>query len=130
MHDVLIAQGFSELIQWLWPKLIQQELDQLRDHFNNHYVRKDRNKKNPSGVAPNVAMALPHKYNGVNCLQAVDASLIWKLKDDLGGDDLIKFVSEEFEMQAQEAFDSLGVTLALDNVWVVFQAMRRIMYGY
>ncbi|KAF8591821.1 hypothetical protein K439DRAFT_1656506 [Ramaria rubella] len=78
-----------ELIQWLWPMVIQAELDWLHDHFNNHCVRKDHVKKNPSSVSPNVAMALPHKYNGQNCFQIVDTTLIHQLKEELGGADLI-----------------------------------------
>ena len=110
-------------MQRLWPKLIQLELDKLCDHFNNHRVCKDCNKKNPSGVAPNVAIALPHKYNGVNCLQSVDVSLVQKLKEELGGEDIIRFTTVEYAAHAQVVFDSLNTELTLQNVWVVFHAM-------
>ncbi|KAF8578513.1 hypothetical protein K439DRAFT_1648765 [Ramaria rubella] len=119
-----------ELVQWLWPKMIQQELDRLRDQFNNHCVRKDRKKKNPSGVSPNVAMALPHEYNAENYLQPVDATLICPLKEDLGGDGLLQFVSDEFAERAQDVFGTLNTTLALQNVWFVFLAMRRTMFSH
>ncbi|KAF8592319.1 hypothetical protein K439DRAFT_1643785 [Ramaria rubella] len=80
-----------DIVQWLWPKLIQHELDGLQYHFNNHYMRKDHKKKNPSGVTPHLAMMLPHKYHGTNCLQNVDVGLICKLKEELGGEALICF---------------------------------------
>lgn len=35
----------SELVQWIWPELIQQELDELKDRFNNHVSRKNRKKR-------------------------------------------------------------------------------------
>lgn len=116
-------------MQWLWPKLIQLELDKLCDHFNNHRVCKDCNKKNPSGVAPNVAIALPHKYNGVNCLQSVDVSLVQKLKEELGGEDIIRFTTVEYAAHAQVVFDSLNTELTLQNIWVVFHAMMQLMYS-
>ncbi|KAF8572883.1 hypothetical protein K439DRAFT_1377147, partial [Ramaria rubella] len=118
-----------ELVQWLWPMIIQAELDWLHDHFNNHHVHKDCSKKNPSGVSPNVPMALPCKYDGQNCLQMVDVSLICQLKEELGGEDLIRFVSIEFAQGAQAVFDTLHLTPSLDNVWAIFQGMRCIMYA-
>ena len=42
-------------------------------------------KKNPSGVVPNVAIAMPEEYGGKNCLQHVDIDTISKLKQELGG---------------------------------------------
>ncbi|KAF8574845.1 hypothetical protein K439DRAFT_1649708 [Ramaria rubella] len=116
-----------ELIQWLWPMVIQAELDWLHDHFNNHHVHKDHVKENLSGVSPNVAMALLHKYNGQNCLQIVDTTLIHQLKEELGGADLIRFVSVEFAQCAQAVFDTLHLMLSLENVWAIFWAMRQIM---
>ncbi|KAG6882477.1 hypothetical protein C0993_010407 [Termitomyces sp. T159_Od127] len=84
----------SDLIQWLWPPLIQAELDKLRDRFNNHVVRKDSSKKNPSGVAPNVAMALPEKHGGENCLQQVDTSILPGLIEVIQkGEDVLAFCS-------------------------------------
>ncbi|KAF8589668.1 hypothetical protein K439DRAFT_1383140 [Ramaria rubella] len=119
-----------DLVRWLWPKLIQGELDRLRDHFNNHRVHKNRTKKNPSGVPPNVAMALPHRYNAQNCLQSVNVTLIRQLKEELGGESLLQFVSDEFTERALSIFNALNTTLELDNVWVVFLVMRRSMLAY
>ncbi|KAF8583051.1 hypothetical protein K439DRAFT_1647366 [Ramaria rubella] len=99
----------SELVQWLWPKAIQVELDQLQDHFNNHHVCKDWVKKNPS--------------------RAVDVSLICRLREDLGGDSLVQFVSNEFVVHVQEVFEMLDTHLGLDIVWLIVQAMRQSMFG-
>ncbi|KAF8585605.1 hypothetical protein K439DRAFT_1646596 [Ramaria rubella] len=118
-----------DIMQWLWPKLIQHELDGLRYHFNNHYMRKDHKKKNPSGVTPHLAMMLPHKYHGTNCLQNVDVGLICKLKEELGGEALIRFASVEYAAHAQAVFNSLNTPLTLDSVWSIFQAMMRVMYS-
>jgi hypothetical protein len=108
--------------------LIQQELDVLKDHFNSHVVRTDRKKKNPSGVAPNIATAMLEEYGGENFLQHIDVNVIWKLKHELGGGDLIHFVDEEYATRASLAFASLKTALTLENVWLVFQAMLPLMH--
>ncbi|KIJ56268.1 hypothetical protein M422DRAFT_150289 [Sphaerobolus stellatus SS14] len=112
------------LVQWLWPKLIQQELDALRHRFNNHPVRKDRVKYHPSGMSPNVAMALHAEHGGQNCLQAVPQETVRALMDQLGGDELLQFVDREYALKAQAVYDSLDIgELTLTNVWYIFQAM-------
>jgi hypothetical protein len=117
-------------VQWLWPNLIQKELDKLKTRFNNHKIRFDKNKKLPSGVSPNVAYALPEKYQGRNCLQAVDRDIVRKLMEDIGGEALIQFVSPEYAARAQCVLDSLGLEpVTLANVWVIFQRMIPHMYA-
>ena len=114
----------SELVQWLWPKLIQQEIDELRERLNSHPTRLDRKKQLPSGVSPNVAFTLYQEYNAENCLQHVDVEVVQKLMEDIGGEELIRFVSVEYAARAQVIFDSLNVLkLAFDNVWEIFSAM-------
>lgn len=120
----LIQILHSELVQWLWPKLIQQEIDELQERLNNHPTRLDRKKKLPSGVSPNVAFTLYQEYDAENCLQDVDVEVVQKLMDDIGGEELIRFVSVEYAARAQEIFDSLNVPkLTFENVWEVFSAM-------
>ena len=100
----------------------------MKHHFNNHVVLQDHLKKNPSGVAPNVAMALSDEYHGINCLQPVDTDLVMKLKEELG-DDVVRFVSKEYAVKARVVFDTLNTALAVDNVWLVFQAIMPVMYS-
>jgi hypothetical protein len=80
--------------------VIQKELDGLKDHFNNHVVRLDCSKLIPSGVAPSVAYSLYEKYGGEFCLQLVDKAVIRKLMEELGGEDLIHFVSADYAAKA------------------------------
>ncbi|KAG1876215.1 hypothetical protein F4604DRAFT_1581135 [Suillus subluteus] len=113
-----------DLVQWLWPKLVQQELNQLRENFNNHRVCKDSAKKLPSGVSPNVAFALHAKYQAENCLQVVDCEVVKQLMENIGGEDLIHFVSVEYENHAETVFAHLGFKeLSFHNVWNIFSAM-------
>lgn len=113
----------SNLVQWLWSTLIQSELDKLLDHFNNHVTRKDRGKQLPSGVSPNVAMAMPSKYGGENCLQRVDIDVIDKLMVEIG-EEVLQFVTPEYAEHAQTVYDALDLgRLTFDNIWHVFTAM-------
>lgn len=78
-------------------------------------------------MSPNVAMAMPEKYGGQNCLQEVDTDVIDKLMAEIG-DDVLQFVAPEYFERAQKVYDSLGVgKLQFDNVWLVFSAMLPLM---
>ncbi|KAJ3871314.1 hypothetical protein F5051DRAFT_463809 [Lentinula edodes] len=112
------------LVRWLWPTLIQAELESLKDRFNNHRVRTDKGKYLPSGLSPNIAFSLYHKYRGENGLQHVDRGVIAKLMEDIGGEDLIRFVSVDYAVHAQQIYNNLDFPkLSLSNIWDVFQAM-------
>lgn len=114
----------SELVQWLWSTVIQKELDELKTRFNNHVVWLDHSKLIPSGVAPSVAYSLYEQHGGEDCLETVDRVVIRRLMDELGGEDLIRFVTAAYAEKAQSVFDTLGVKdLTLQNVWHVFKAM-------
>ncbi|KAG1748682.1 hypothetical protein EDB19DRAFT_1905026 [Suillus lakei] len=117
-----------DLVQWLWPRLIQQELDKLKNRLNTHTVQFDRNKILPSGVSPNVAMALHKDYHVEDCLQSVDRDIVKNLMAEIGGEDLIRFVDTEYSAHAQSIFDDLGfIGLTFQNVWQIFSAMLPLM---
>ncbi|RDX41373.1 hypothetical protein OH76DRAFT_1423158 [Lentinus brumalis] len=117
-----------ELVQYLWPKLIQQELDSLRERLNNHKPRRDNAKLTPTGVAPAVAYTLAERYGGERGLQPVDTKLIEGLMEELGGEDLVRFVSRDYEARADEIFSTIGVEkLSFANVWMVFERMLPLM---
>lgn len=51
------------------------------------------------------------------------------MKRELGGEDLIRFVDEEYAARASVAFASLKIkTLTAKNICSVFQAMMPLMY--
>ena len=72
-----------------------------------------------------MAYALPERYGGERGgLQPVDITLIEHLMEDLGGKDLVRFVSREYEAHADSVFATLGVgKLSFDNIWTVFERM-------
>jgi len=117
-------QYHRDLVQWLWPTLIQQELDELKARFNCHKIRYDSTSLLPSGVSPEVAYSLYEDYGAQNCLQPVDPDVVQNLMDELGGEDVIRFVSVAYAARAQEVFDSLDVPkIMFENVWKIFQTM-------
>jgi hypothetical protein len=117
----------SNLVQWLWSTLIQAELDTLRAKFNDHRVRTDRSKQLPSGTSPNIAMAMPWKFQGEDCLQRVDVGIVSELMDMIG-DEALQFVTPEYANRARGIFQSLGVEkLTFLTVWQVFTAMLPLM---
>jgi hypothetical protein len=106
--------------------LIQSELDKLRTSLNNHVTRCDHKKLLPSGVAPNISYSLPEKYNGEDCLQPINRDTVAQVMEQLGGEDLIRFVSTEYATRAALVLSGLGMAIkdiSFNNVWTVFEAM-------
>ncbi|TFY75926.1 hypothetical protein EWM64_g8088 [Hericium alpestre] len=119
-----------ELCQWLWSKLLRQELQHVVDMRNSQRMRKDRTKFGPSGMSRNEAFSLPQDWGGRNCLLPIDVNIIRDLKQELGGDQLLDFTSAEFSARAQVAYDSLQITkLTFQNAWDVFNAMLPLVFG-
>ncbi|KAF9474800.1 hypothetical protein BDN70DRAFT_815066 [Pholiota conissans] len=116
-----------ELHEWLWPKFVQQELDSFRNCINNHVTRYDKDKVLPSGVAPSVSYTLYQQYGGRQCLIPVDREVVKALMDEIG-EDVIRFVSREYEAKAEAAFATLGIPkLTKQNIWRVFVDMIPLM---
>lgn len=115
-------------MQWLWPTFIQCELDHLRKQLNNHPTSFDPAKKLPSGVSPNISIALADEYGGESCLLPVDLAVICHLKDGIGGKDLVCFVNVGFAHSADTAFSTLGIDRTTsDNIWHVFMKMLPLL---
>ncbi|KIJ41027.1 hypothetical protein M422DRAFT_172686 [Sphaerobolus stellatus SS14] len=119
-----------DLATWLWSTLIQEKLDELKEEFNTHKICYDSKKVLPSGVSPNVAMALYEDWPHVEyCLQPVDVNLIRKLKELIGGKDLVRFVSEGFATHCEGIFENLGFSeITFQNVWNVFSQMLPLLF--
>ena len=98
---------------------------------NGCMMRKDKTKPGPSGMSRNQAYSLPEAWNGRNCLLKIDdsnLSIIKRLKEELGGEELISFSTPEFSVHALEAFNTLDICdLTFENVWIVFVAMLPLL---
>ncbi len=125
--DILIKTEVtlsSELCQWLWPKLLRKKLAEFMEARNSFKSRKDVDKPGPSGMSRNVAFALPHTWGGRNLLLPVDVTLIQEIKEFMGGDQILEFVTAEYSAKIQDIYDQLGVqNLDFDNVWEIFRSI-------
>ncbi|KAJ6632401.1 hypothetical protein B0H10DRAFT_2159630 [Mycena sp. CBHHK59/15] len=118
-----------ELCQWLWPRVLQADLDTYADFRNGVKMRKQSNKPGPSVMSCNTAFSLPEKWGGRDCLLKVDLDVVRQMKQDMGGDGLIAFSTPEFAERAQTVYDSLLITkLTQANVWDVFTIMLPLVF--
>ena len=84
---------------------------------NGVCMRRQKEKPGPSGMSRNEAFAMPEKWGGRNCLLPVDVDIVRQIKEEMGGDSLLEFVTDEYSRQAQTAYDTLGIRkLTLENV--------------
>lgn len=109
---------------WIWPPVIQRELDKFRFQANNHRVRKQKHKQLPSGVTPSIAYSLPEKFGTTDMLQPVDVNVINEMLDQIRGEDDVSFdwgVPDDFAKRAQEAFKRTGILeVTVTNAWFAF----------
>jgi hypothetical protein len=119
----------TELVQWLWPELLQKSLREFMDFRNGARMHKDNEKAGPSRMSCNEAFSLPENWGSRNCLLEVDVGIIHELKEAMGGNKILEFVSAEFSQCAQAAYDTLGVVdLNLENVWYVFRDLYPLVF--
>jgi hypothetical protein len=125
--DLGLLRCTSQLVMWLWPPVIQQELDKFRFQANNRRVRKQKQKSLPSGVSPNIAYTFPEKFGGTDQLQPVDIEVIQEILDQMQAekDALADWgIPEDFAQRAQAAFvETRIVEVSVSNIWIVFQCI-------
>ena len=69
-------------------------------------------------------MALHQDYEAINYLQSVDMTLISTLREQIGGDDLLWFVSKEYAAHCRATYDTLHIQKpTLQNDWIIFSHM-------
>lgn len=117
------------LCRWLWAKLLRKTLAQFVRERNSYKSRKDNSKAGPSGMSRNNAFFMPESWGGKNCLLPVDLEVVREIKKELGGDEILEFVSREFSDRAEAAYQTLGVQdLTFDNVWPIFKELLPLMF--
>ena len=114
---------------WLWPPIIQRELDNLRHSANNRRMRKQKDKAFPSRTTPNFAYTFPESFGGQNCLRAVDVTVVDAILRDLEGTQRILVdwgVSGGFDARMSAILTELCLPLAqldMANIWIMFAAI-------
>jgi hypothetical protein len=127
---------FRDLCQWLWSRLLQQELDDYVEFRNARKSRKDNKKAGPSGCSRNDIFSMPEAHNLRNCLLPLtddQLDIVREIKEELNHDgikceELMMFTSAEFAARAEAAFLTLELKkLTFENVWHVFQTLLPLL---
>lgn len=73
----------------------------------------------------------PEQFGGERCLIAVDLDEVDELLDSSeDGLAKLRYVDEEFELLAQEAYEAVGsLDITLETAWVVFRHMVEQLEG-
>jgi hypothetical protein len=133
--DMLIEQSQRELFNWIFPPLVQAELEGFRNWWNYHHIRRQADKTMPSGHVPIDALEHPNLYAGLNCLIPVSPEAIHNLREYLEEDvgprsSHLDWVSQDFAALAAEAHRSIGAPIiTFTNAWEVFAQMSQVI-GY
>lgn len=128
-YSTLSILLYSELSQWIWARVLRQELDAFVRMRNGAPMRKNTSKAGPSGISRNTAYSLPGEWGGRECLLKVDVSIVRKIMEELGGDELLEFTPPEFRERAEAVFRDLGISkLTMENAWDVFTDMLPLLF--
>ncbi|KAF8886422.1 hypothetical protein CPB84DRAFT_1816716 [Gymnopilus junonius] len=119
-----------QLFYWLWPKILQIQLDQFVEYWNNHRIRAQADKPNMSGSTPRHAFTVPD-LPAQQCGITVDQAVIDALRHQIpvSRKDSMRWVDDEFEVAATMAFSSIGEP-PLSNLlsgWKIFTSMARVI---
>lgn len=124
------------MFNWLWPPLVQRRLNTFREYWNNHTIRSQKLKANPSGTSPLQMWSAPQSVvpDSFDCSIKVRPEFVAQLREDLGGDEgrdaALRFVPLAFEDRAEEAYELLGrPPIELESAWDVFRLMVDQMRG-
>jgi hypothetical protein len=74
------------LVQWLYPKILQETLNKFMAIRNGARMRKDKDKAGPSGCSRDEAFSCYREWGGKNYLRPVDVRVVQGLKKHLGGE--------------------------------------------
>lgn len=116
---------FRDVFNWLFPPLVQDQLDAFQDYWNLHKIAKQRKKLLPSGTSPRNLMSVPETGSSTarNCWIKVNPESVKRWREQLGGlqwrDEIMAFTLEEFHAEADAAWIAISL-VTLSNVWSVF----------
>jgi len=112
---------------WLWPTVLQGELDRFVEFANNRRMRKQKEKLLPSGVLASYAYTFPDQFGGEDCLIPVETAVVKEILDDMEQEKeaLMDWgVPEEFAAEAEKALKAAKLgPVTVKNVWNVFSVL-------
>ena len=122
----LLNLGDTFHISCLWfcfAKVIQADLDKVKDHWNSHYIRKSRH-DTIAGV-PDILFYLPEYSGSTDCLECVTQSQIDEMEEHCQLPQEVDIYTEYFEFvlenkqypnNEKEAFDLFQYFIQLQQV--------------
>ena len=121
---------FSKLFNWLWPKILQAQLDKFVEYWNNHKIHHQKDKPNMSGQSPRHAFTVLQPP-AEDCRIPVDQVVINALCSQIpiSREDSMRWVDDTFEQASWEAYAVLGQPSlnSLDTAWSVFESLAPLI---
>ncbi|KAJ7863354.1 hypothetical protein B0H14DRAFT_3444217 [Mycena olivaceomarginata] len=116
-----IHQGVS---LWLWEKIVQLCLDDIRRENSRHRVRFQRNKLLPTGGTHGEFYKHPERWGGRDQLVPVDVAVVDRLIEMHTPPRLFQFGTDEMVALCEGLYSSIGCPdVSAINGWDVFKAM-------
>jgi hypothetical protein len=97
----------SNLFYWLWPKILQIQLDNFVEYWNNHKIQKQKEKPNMSGHTPRHAFTVCDSLCTTDCCISMTKDTIDALHVQIpqSQDEVICWVSNDFNRAAGDAYN-------------------------
>jgi hypothetical protein len=117
---------FSDLFNWLWPKIIQLKLNEFVEYWNNHKIRTQRDKLLPSGFSPKYICDFPDRFGLTKFGTSAPQHLVDALRQSIpkSREECYRWVPDEFETKAWEVYSHIGnPKLVLTEGWAIFCQM-------
>ncbi|KAJ6556997.1 hypothetical protein DFH09DRAFT_1084343 [Mycena vulgaris] len=126
------------LFYWIFVPLIQHELDEFREWWNQHRVRLQRDKNMPSGHIPAHAHEHPTHFGGIDCRIHVPKEAIAELREylteEVGSRETHlgwPGVTPEFKAIVGGAWAGIGSPeMTMESAWNIFAQMSAVMENY
>ena len=122
-----------DLFNWIFPPLVQAELDEFCLWWNQHRVRHQADKNMPSGHVPIDVLENPELYCGTDCRVRIPPTVVQELREDLteeGGtrESHVNWVSDDFSAIADDVYKFIGTPrISFPSAWHVFKQMSDVM---
>ena len=115
-----------QLFYWLWPKILQNQLNKFAEYWNNHRIHTQKDKPNMSGSTPRHGFMVPAPP-AEDCCIIVDQAVINALhaQISISWEESICWVDASFKVVAGNAYKAVGRP-CLDTPqsgWAIFSFM-------
>ncbi|RDB26566.1 hypothetical protein Hypma_005671 [Hypsizygus marmoreus] len=118
------------LFNWIWPPIIQGELDHFTNWWNMHRIRKQNTKNMPSGSTPNAVFTSPEHYCGRRFSIPIPREATRAMRTTIATsyEDALAWVPPEFDELANLAYKELGSPeCSAETAWELFRSMAALV---